>query len=111
MLISESLAQSANPPAQQGSWFSLVFLTFVFVMFYLLLIRPQRKKQKEHEEMVRALSKGDEVIAAGGLIGEIRDVQTHHVRLRLADQVEVHVQRYAVNAVLPKGTLKSYSKS
>jgi preprotein translocase subunit YajC len=111
MLITDAIAQGTGAPAQQGSWFSLVFLTFVFIMFYLLLIRPQRKKQKEHEDMVRALEKGDEVIAAGGLIGEVKEVKDTYVCLRLADQVEVFVQRYSVNAILPKGTLKTYAKN
>lgn len=110
MWIEQALAQGTAAQSQGESWFSLLFLSFVFVLFYFLLIRPQRKKQKEHEMMVQGLEKGDEVIAAGGLYGEITHVSQDHVRLRLADNVEVRAQRYAVNALLPKGTLKISGK-
>lgn len=109
MFINQALAQSGSTQ-QDGSWFSLIFLTFVFVLFYVLLIRPQRKKQKEHELMVQGLEKGDEVVAAGGLLGEISQIKRDYVRLRLSEKVEVRVQRHAVNAVLPRGTLKLINK-
>lgn len=110
MLIEEALAQN-NAPAQQSPFFSLILLSVVFIMFYWLLIRPQRKKQKEHEEMVRALKTGDEVVAAGGILGEIKEIHANYLRLKVTNNTELHVQRHAVNALLPKGTLKSYNKS
>jgi preprotein translocase subunit YajC len=79
----------------------------MFVLFYFLLIRPQAKRAKEHRTMVAALAKGDEVVAAAGVLGRIARLDENYVVLEVADGVEIRVQRHAVQAVLPKGTIKS----
>jgi preprotein translocase subunit YajC len=65
------------------------------------------KRAKEQRAMVEALQKGDEVVAAGGLIGRISKLSEQYVTLEIAAGVEVVLQRAAVQTVLPKGTLKS----
>jgi len=70
------------------------------------MIRPQMKRQKEHKAMVEALSKGDEVVTAGGILGTVSKVGDTYIGLELADGVEVQLQRTAVAQVLPKGTIK-----
>ena len=104
--VSDAIAQSAAPPAG-GGFIQILFLVGIFLLFYFLLVRPQRKRQKEHDAMVAALQKGDEVVTSGGLLGQIVKVDGHYLRLRLADNVEVNLQSTSVHAVLPKGTLKS----
>ncbi|UCH52419.1 MAG: preprotein translocase subunit YajC, partial [Pseudomonadota bacterium] len=79
----------------------------MFVAFYFLLIRPQQKRAKEHKAMVAALGRGDEVVAAGGMLGRVTDLSENFVTLEVAENVQVKVQRQAVQTVLPKGTLKS----
>lgn len=82
-------------------------LAIFFAVFFFLVIRPQMKRAKEHRSMVSALGKGDEVITSGGLAGRIDDVSDSFITVEIADGVRVKVQKQAVTAVLPKGTLKS----
>lgn len=108
LLISDALATNGAPAAQQGgTMMSLVFLVLMFGAFYFLLIRPQQKRMKEHKAMVSGLSKGDEVVTAGGVLGRISDLSENYVTVEVADGVNIKVQRQAVQTVLPKGTLKS----
>jgi preprotein translocase subunit YajC len=65
------------------------------------------KRAKEHKTLIEALQKGDEVVAAGGMLGRISKVSENYVTLEIADKVEVQVQRPAVQLVLPKGTIKN----
>ncbi len=81
-------------------------LILIFVVFYFLLIRPQSKRAKEHKAMVEALSKGDEVVTAGGILGKITDVGDQFITLEVSSGVSLKVQRHTVGAVMPKGTVK-----
>ena len=105
--IANAHAQSAGQPAQGGEMFQIVFLIGLFVLFYFIAIRPQRKRQKEHAEMVAGLNKGDEVITSSGILGKITRLEDNFVVLQVADNVELKFQRSYIGAVLPKGTLKS----
>jgi preprotein translocase subunit YajC len=71
------------------------------------MIRPQMTRAKEHKTMIEALQKGDEVVAAGGMLGRISKISESYVTLEIADKVEVQVQRPSVQLVLPKGTIKN----
>nr|WP_307727241.1 preprotein translocase subunit YajC [Telluria mixta] len=82
-------------------------LILMFVVMYFLMIRPQQKRQKELKTMMDALAKGDEVITAGGLLGRVSKVTDTYVTVEVAAGTEVVVQKNAVTALLPKGTLKS----
>jgi preprotein translocase subunit YajC len=74
---------------------------------YFLMIRPQMKRAKEHKAMVEALQKGDEIVTAGGVLGRISKIGEGYVTVEIAPNVEIQVQRAAVQTVLPKGTLKN----
>ncbi len=102
--VSNAYAQGAGG---QESLMSLLPLVLIFVVFYFLLIRPQTKRQKEHREMVEALKAGDEITTAGGLLGKVTEVKENFVRVQLADNLVVTVQRHTISAVMPKGTIKS----
>jgi preprotein translocase subunit YajC len=78
----------------------------MFGVLYLVMIRPQMKKQKEHKNMIDNIVKGDEVVTAGGLLGRISKLGDAFISVELADGVEVQMQRSAVVQVLPKGTMK-----
>ncbi len=107
--IPQAHAQAAQPAAGGGELFQIAFLVGLFVLFYFIAIRPQRKRQKEHAEMVGALSKGDEVVTSSGILGRIKTLDENYMVLTVADNVDLKFQRIHVHAVLPKGTLKSIS--
>ncbi len=107
LFIASAHAQTAGQPAQGGEMFQIFFLIGLFVLFYFIAIRPQRKRQKEHAEMVSGLNKGDEVITSSGILGKITRLEDNFVVLQVADNVELKFQRSYIGAVLPKGTLKS----
>lgn len=100
-------AQSGSPPGagQEGIFNILIIVAFALV-FYFIVWRPQSKRQKEHRDLVSSLGKGDEVVTNGGLIGKISRVEDQYVVLEVADNVEVKLQKGAVAAALPKGTIK-----
>ena len=107
MLISEAIAQTAAPAASaSGGLMSMLPLVLMFVVLYFVMIRPQMKRQKEVKAMLEALTKGDEVVTAGGLLGKVSTLTDSHIGLQIANGVEVQMQRSAVVQVLPKGTIK-----
>ncbi|MCE2944811.1 MAG: preprotein translocase subunit YajC [Lysobacteraceae bacterium] len=107
-LIPAAHAQAAaGTAAAPNPWLQLVPLILLFVVFWFLLIRPQMKRQKEHRQMVDKLAKGDEVVTSGGIAGRIDDVGESFLTVEIADGTKVKLQKGAVSAVLPKGTLKS----
>jgi preprotein translocase subunit YajC len=103
-LISNAHAQDA---AAAGGLAQFLPLIIIFAVFYFLLIRPQMKRAKEHKALVAGLSKGDEVLTNGGLLGKIVDMSDSFVTVEVAENVRVKLQRGAVASVMPKGTVKS----
>ena len=102
--ISNAYAQGAGAG---GSLLGILPLLLMLPIFYFLMIRPQQKRMKEHKNMVEALKKGDEVVTNGGLGGTVTKVGDAYLSVRVAEGVEVNVQKQAVAALLPSGTLKS----
>ena len=108
MLISSAFAQTAPAAGGdlQSTLMSMLPLALMFVVLYLVMIRPQMKKQKEHAAMIAALAKGDEVVTGGGLLGKVSKLGDHFIGLEISAGVEIQVQRSAVIQVLPKGSIK-----
>ena len=106
-LISDAWAEAAPAAAQEPGLMGFVPLAVIFVLFYFLLIRPQMKRAKDHRKMVETLSKNDEVVTSGGLLGKIIDVEESFIRVEIAEGVRVKVQKNAVTSLVPKGTAKS----
>jgi len=104
--ISSAHAQAA-PAGQPPSAMSWIFLAVMFVALYVILIRPQQKRMKEHRNMVGQLSKGDEVATSGGIVGKITKIGESFINLEIAKDVEITVQKHAVQSLMPKGTYKS----
>jgi preprotein translocase subunit YajC len=73
----------------------------IFVIMYLLLIRPQRQQQRRHNEMVENLKPGDEVVTAGGIYGDVTEVQADRVSLEIAEDVEIEVAKRAIASIVP----------
>ena len=85
---------------------SFLPLILIFVVFYFVLIRPQTKKQKEHQEMVNALEVGNEVVTAGGILGKIQEMNENYVQLEISENVTIKIQRQTISSLLPKGTIR-----
>ena len=106
--ISDAVAQTAVPAASQQSPYTMVLMMGgMFVFMYFLVIRPQRKRQKEQAALMNSLNKGDEVVLTSGLLGRIVRVDGDYLVLSTGDNIELKFQRQAVHAVLPKGTIKA----
>jgi preprotein translocase subunit YajC len=106
MLISEAWAQAPAGVAG-GGYESILLIGAMFAVMYFLMIRPQMKRAKEHKAMIEGLQKGDEVVTAGGVLGRISKIGEGYVTVEISPNVEVQVQRAAVQTILPKGTLKN----
>ncbi len=90
-----------------GAGFEWVFLIGFLVIFYLMIWRPQAKQAKEKKNLLSSLQKGDEVVTVGGIAGKIAKVGEDFVILDVSDTVELKIQKAAIAAALPKGTLKA----
>lgn len=108
-LIDFFLSPAHAQAAQQAPSALMQFLPLIIlvVIFYFMLIRPQMKRSKEHRQMLGNLSKGDEVVTGGGLAGKVAGIGENYVSLELSEGVVVKLQKSAISAVLPKGTLKT----
>jgi preprotein translocase subunit YajC len=96
--------QSGTGSGGGGFTFLIPFI-LIFVVFYLLLIRPQQKKQKIHQAMLNSLSKGDKVLTTGGLYGTIVGMRSGNsiIVLRIADKVNVEVSKSSIAGLVKTG--------
>lgn len=97
-------AAAAQGPGMMGN---VLMLGGFLLIFYFMLIRPQSKRAKEHQALISAIAKDDEVIVNGGILGKVTRVTDQFIVVAIADGVEMKVQKSAVSASIPKGTLKS----
>ena len=109
MLISNAFAQAAPAAAQDpmSSITGILPLIFMFVVLWFLMIRPQMKRAKEHKALLGGLQKNDEVLTQGGIVGKVVSISDAYVTVEVAANTQIIVQKQAVGAVLPKGTIKS----
>ena len=99
------MAQPQGQAAPGGSMLTaLLPFALVFVIFYFLLIRPQRTKQKKHQEMVEQLKPGDKIITSGGIHGTIMGVQEDKIELRIASNTKIDISKNAIAVILGKKT-------
>lgn len=103
-LIASAMAQdaTADAPSMLGTFIPLILIV---VIFWFLLIRPQMKRNKEHRQLVASISAGDEIVTAGGILGRVTQVGDSFVTVKLADNVEIKLQKHSVAQVVPKGTI------
>ncbi len=95
-----AMAPPQGGAQQQGSFlFSLIPFILIFVIMYVLLIAPARKRQKKHNEMLSAIRNGDKVITTGGIYGTVVGVEEDRLQLRIADQVKIEITKNAIATV------------
>jgi len=99
------LAQAA-PKAPGGNPLmqSLLFIGVMFAILYFLMIRPQRKRQREHLEMISALRKGDKVVTRGGIHGVVTLVRDREVKIKADANCELTLTKSAIAGVVPQGS-------
>jgi preprotein translocase subunit YajC len=95
------MAQNAAASAQPSGSFLTAIIPFVlvFVIFYLLIIMPSRKKQKKHQEMVEQLKPGDKIITTGGIHGSVMGVHSDKIEVKIAANVKVDVTKNAIAVI------------
>ena len=99
------VAYAQEAAAEPNMTYNLILFGGMFVLFYLILWRPQSKRAKEHKELISSVSKGDEVMTSGGLMGKVTKVNEDYIAVEVAQNVELKLQKSSVAAVLPKGTI------
>lgn len=109
MFISDALAQTteaADFVAANSVSGTLVQLGLIFLIFYFLLIRPQQKKLKQHEEMLLAIKKGDKIITGGGVLATVVKAEDEFLTVKIADGIEIKVSRMSVRETLGEEAAK-----
>jgi preprotein translocase subunit YajC len=100
-------AMAPAGPSAASSLSLPIMLVFFIVFLYLTVWRPQSKRAKEQANLLNSITKGDEVVTVGGLVGKVTKISQTYIVLALNDSVEVTMQKSSVSTVLPKGTMKS----
>ncbi|MFA6350258.1 MAG: preprotein translocase subunit YajC [Candidatus Omnitrophota bacterium] len=85
-----------QPTPTASPIFQLVPLLFIFVIFYFLLIRPQKQKEREHVKMLKALNKNDEIVTTGGIHGTIVNVKDRSLVIRIDENVKMEIEKNCV---------------
>lgn len=103
MWITPAFAQGTGPGGLEG-YFGLLPFVAIFVIMYFLILRPQQKRVKQHQEMVKKLRRGDSVITSGGTVGKVtKVVDDDQIEIEIADGVRVRQMRNMVSEVRAKG--------
>jgi len=103
-VITPAYAQTASALGGSDMLIQIIPFILIFIIMYFLMIRPQQKRQKEHQEMIKSVRRGDQVVMTGGLIGKVVKVSDDlELELEIADNVRVRVSRSAIADVRSKG--------
>ncbi|KAB2924468.1 MAG: preprotein translocase subunit YajC [Bacteroidetes bacterium] len=104
-----TLIAMAPPQSGQGGgeiYSTLIMFGAIIAIFYFMIIRPQQKRQKERESLLSTIKKGDKVVTAGGLHGEVAGLDEKTVLLEIADKVKVKVERASIAVVNKQGEVE-----
>ena len=96
---------------QGGGFAALIPIILMFVIFYFLLIRPQQKKAKTHQEMINNLKKGDRVITSGGIYGRITSLDDQSATVEIADKVRIKITRGSVASLAQEAPAPQQKKA
>ncbi|OAO00281.1 preprotein translocase subunit YajC [Parasphingorhabdus sp.] len=99
-------ASAAGADGAGGFLISIMPLVLIFAVFYFLLIRPQQKKMKAHQEKIGAVNKNDQVVTGGGLVGKAIKVDDEYVEVEIATGVRVKAVKATLTDVIPRGSAK-----
>jgi len=102
--VVQALLTEGEAAGGMGIWDLAIQIGLIILIFYLLLIRPQQKRTKEHQKMLDGLKRGDEVITSGGIYGKITAITDFVVTLEVAPEVRIKIQRSQVAGLKPEET-------
>ena len=100
--IAQAPAGSTQDQGQGSGSLPIIMMVLMFVMMYFLLIRPQRKQQKEHQLRIAALKIGDKIVTSSGIHGLVSNVKDSTITVKIADNVKVEMEKTAVASVTKK---------
>lgn len=100
MLEILAAAASADAPPAWIQWLPIIGMILIF---WFLIIRPQMKRQKEHQQKIEAIKKGDQVVTAGGLVGKVHKVDDTYAEIDLAQGVRVKAVKNTIGEIIPPG--------
>jgi preprotein translocase subunit YajC len=103
-LFSFFYQQQAATPSRTNPFSFFIMMGLIFVVFYVLVIMPSRKKQKKHQENVAQLKSGDKIVTSGGIYGTVMGTQKDKIELKIASNVKIDVSRNAVAVILTPPT-------
>ncbi len=95
-LVSIGGCVPAGEPTEGFDWSIIIFVVLIFGIFYFLLIRPQRRRQKQHQELMQELRNGDRVITAGGIYGRIESLSEDSVVLKIESGTTIRIARGSI---------------
>lgn len=98
----EILAAAATADAPPA-WIQWLPIIGMILIFWFLIIRPQMKRQKEHQQKIEGIKKGDQVVTAGGLVGKVHKVDDTYVELDIAQGVRVKAVKSTIGDIIPPG--------
>lgn len=109
LFIADAMAAEGAPGAAGSGYEMFIMLAVFGLIFYFMIYRPQSKRQKEQKNLMSSLSKGDEVLTAGGIVGKITKINdtNDYIVISLDESTKVTIKRDFVSAVLPKGSIQS----
>lgn len=103
LLAAAAAAAGAGAAAAPPAWTNLIWIFGMIAIFWFLIIRPQMKRQKEHQERVAGLKKGDQVVTQGGLVGKVVKVDDTYAELELAPNVKVKAVKHTIADLIEPG--------
>jgi preprotein translocase subunit YajC len=104
MFITSAFAQAGATPGVNDIFGMMLPLLLIMVVFYFLLIRPQQRKMRDHQQLVKNVRRGDSIVTSGGLVGKIsKVVDDNEVLVDIADNVQVRMMKHAISEVRTKG--------
>ena len=104
MFITPAYAQATGTPGAGDFMGMILPMVMILVVFYFLLIRPQQKRAKEHQEMIGKVARGDTIVTSGGLIGRVsKVVDEREILVEIAENVKVKIARSGIADVRAKG--------
>jgi preprotein translocase subunit YajC len=103
MFITPAFAQTSAAPGVNDIFGMMLPLLLIMVVFYFLLIRPQQRKMRDHQQMVKNVRRGDTIVTSGGLVGKVAKVVDDEVMVDIAENVQVRIMKHALSEVRTKG--------